>query len=62
MICPNCNRKLKVIESRNQGNVTFRRYACDCGVRFYTKEQEDVKAKNKITRIRAKLRVDNHNA
>lgn len=62
MICPNCNRKLRVMESRNQGNVTFRRYVCECGVRLYTKEQEDKDARNKLTRIRAdKKYVDNHN-
>ena len=63
MICPNCNRKMKVVESRNQGNVVFRRYACECGARLYSKEQEDDNARNRITRIRAEKKyVDNHNA
>ena len=52
MICPNCNSKMRVTDSRNVGNVTFRRYSCDCGVKLYTEEKENRVVKSKLSRIR----------
>ncbi len=43
MICPKCNGKLKVVDTRNikKDNSIIRRKRClSCGALYYTKEKE----------------------
>ena len=57
MFCPNCNRKMQVMESKTQDNVTYRRYRCECGVYFHTQEKYDESARNKLTKIRYEKKI-----
>ena len=54
MICPNCNRKMSVQETRHYDKTTLRRYSCECGVKVYTEEKENPKVCLKMSRIRMK--------
>ncbi len=38
MICPQCNKTPRCIDSRQRGPTRWRRYACECGYRFSTDE------------------------
>lgn len=52
MVCPKCNHRMYVTDSRQRENVTYRRYRCnDCGSYLYTTERQDGTAKRTITKI-----------
>jgi len=52
MRCLNCDNRMRVIDSRSEDNITYRRYRCDgCGAFLYTEEKQDGKAKRKITKL-----------
>ena len=60
MICPNCNRKMSVQETRHLNSCTYRRYICECGVRLHTEEKITQKACGKLSKIRMKDRMEGH--
>jgi transcriptional regulator NrdR family protein len=53
MICPECDKKLKIIDSRPFGkNVRIRKYECQyCGFEDVTEERLTAKNQQKQTKI-----------
>ena len=51
MICPKCQSKMRVLDTRHGENITYRRYRCECGSYLYTTETQDGKAKREITNL-----------
>ena len=52
MNCVNCGNKMKVVEVKQRGNTTYRRYRCECGEYLYTKECKDPRTKKSLNKLR----------
>ena len=58
MYCPVCKKRMIVINSRSNGDVTLRRYRCECGKNIYTREESVESAKSDLYMLESQIREE----